>query len=35
MTSDLGERSYQWQRRYIFAATVLLIVALIVLPLIL
>jgi hypothetical protein len=35
MTSDLEERSYQWQRRYIFAATVLLIVALIVLPLIL
>jgi hypothetical protein len=35
MTNDLEERSYQWQRWYIFAATVLLIVALIVLLLVL
>ena len=35
MTDDLEERSYLWQRRYIFAATVLLIVAGIVLPLVL
>jgi hypothetical protein len=35
MTNDLEERSYQWQRRYIFAATVLLIAALIVVLLVL
>lgn len=35
MTDDLEERSYQWQRRYIFAATVLLIAGLIVLLLVL
>jgi hypothetical protein len=29
VTSDLEESSYQWQRRYIFAATMLLIAALI------
>lgn len=34
MTSDLEERSYRWQRRYIFAATLLLIVAVIVLLLV-
>jgi hypothetical protein len=33
--TNLEERSYRWQRRYIFAATVLLIVAGIVLPLVL
>jgi hypothetical protein len=34
MTSDLEERSYRWQRRYIFAATVLVIAALTVLLLV-
>jgi hypothetical protein len=33
--TNLEERSYRWQRRYILAATVLLIVAGIVLPLVL
>jgi hypothetical protein len=32
MTSHIEERAYRWPRRYVFAATVVLIVALLVLP---